>query len=185
MRSILPGAPWRSIGKRWASCLRAVASGSASLVERQGCRRMSKSIVAKNGHLASSKAAPAVRKPPVTPVVVTVTFRHVEPTDAIRTYAERKFSHVAKFLKRFCEVHLILTVDKYRQHGEVTVKSGRLTVTALEETRDLYSCIDSLADKAERQWKRQLGISLFKKHRTSSTPYVLTVSYDATSMARV
>ena len=40
---------------------------------------------------------------------------------------------VAKHSKRPCEVHLILTVDKYRQHGEVTVKSGRLAVTAQEE----------------------------------------------------
>ena len=146
---------------------------------------MSKSIVAKNGHLASSKAAAAVRKPPVTPVVVTVTFRHVEPTDAIRTYAERKFSHVAKFLKRVCEVHLILTVDKYRQHGEVTVKSGRLTVTALEETRDLYSVIDSLADKVGRQLKCQLGKSLVKKQRATSNPEVLTVAEDPTSVSRI
>ena len=53
-----------------------------------------------------------------------MTFRHVEPTLAIRSYAERKFSHMAKFLKRVCVVHLILSVDKFRQPGEVTVKSG-------------------------------------------------------------
>ena len=75
---------------------------------------------------------------------VTVTFRHVEPTDAIRLYAEQKFAHVGKLIKRTCQAHLILTVDKYRQHGEVTVKSGRLSVTAQEETKDLYSVIDLL-----------------------------------------
>src|SRR5690349_7171854 len=68
---------------------------------------------------------------------VSVTFRHVEPSSAIRAYALRKFSYIAKFLKRACEVHLILTVDKYRQRGEVTVKSGRLAVTAQEQTKDL------------------------------------------------
>jgi hypothetical protein len=61
---------------------------------------------------------------------ITVTFRHVEPTEAIRSYAVRKLSHVAKFMKRACQVHLILTVDKYRHCGEVTVKSGYLAVTA-------------------------------------------------------
>src|SRR5271157_1794836 len=88
---------------------------------------------------------------------VAVTFRHLEPTDALRLYAERKLAHVAKYLKRACDIHLILTVDKYRQHGEVTVKSGRFAVTAQEETKDLYSVIDLLADKVERQLKKHLA----------------------------
>jgi len=146
---------------------------------------MTKSIVSKNGRVASSKAERVVRKTPVPPVVVMVTFRHVAPTDAIRTYAERKFAHVAKFLKRTCEVHLILTVDKYRQQGEVTVKSGRLLVTALEETHDLYSVIDSLADKVERQLKSQLGKSKAKRLRAPSTGKVLTVAEDPTSVSRI
>ena len=33
---------------------------------------------------------------------VTVTFRHVEPTEAIRQYGERKLGHVAKALMRPC-----------------------------------------------------------------------------------
>src|SRR5689334_12373452 len=82
---------------------------------------------------------------------VTVTFRHIEPTEAIRAYAVRKLSHPAKFLKRPCQIHLILTVDKYRHRGEVTLKSGYLAVVAEEETKDLYSVIDLLADKVERQ----------------------------------
>ena len=59
-------------------------------------------------------------------------------------YAEQKFAHLGRSLKRTCLAHLILTVDKYRQHGEVTVKSGRLSVIAQEETKDLYSVIDLL-----------------------------------------
>ena len=73
---------------------------------------------------------------------VTVTFRHLDATPALTAYAQRKLAHAAKFLKRPCEVHLILTVDKYRQHGEVTVKSGPFAVTAQEETKDLYSVIE-------------------------------------------
>ena len=141
---------------------------------------MTKSIVPKNGRVAMSKASRVTRKAQLPPVRVTVTFRHVAPTEAIRAYAERKFSHVAKFLKRACEVHLILTVDKYRQHGEVTVKSGRLAVTAQEETRDLYSVIDLLADKVGRQLKSHLGKSKDKKLRALSTVEVLTAAEDTT-----
>jgi ribosomal subunit interface protein len=110
---------------------------------------------------------------------VTVTFRHVEPTDAIRLYAERKLAHVGKLLKRSCDAHLILSVDKYRQHGEVTVKSGRLSVTAQEETKDLYSVIDLLADKVGHQLKKHLEKFKAKKVRSLSTGEVLSVSEES------
>jgi ribosomal subunit interface protein len=99
---------------------------------------------------------------------VTVTFRHVEPTAAIRAYAVRKLSHLGKFLKRPCLIHLILTVDKYRHRGEVTVKSGYLDIAAQEETKDLYSVIDLLADKVERQLKNHRGKTTAKKLRALS-----------------
>jgi ribosomal subunit interface protein len=138
---------------------------------------MAKSIVAKKiGRVAPSKARKVTRKAIAPAVGVTVTFRHVAPTEAIRAYAERKFSHLGKFLKRDCEVHLILSVDKYRQHGEVTVKSGRLSVAAQEETRDLYSVIDLLADKVGRQCKSQLGKFEDKKVRALSTGEVLAAA---------
>jgi ribosome hibernation promoting factor len=105
---------------------------------------------------------------------VTVTFRHVEPTAALREYAERKLAHIAKVAKRACDVHLILSVDKYRQHGEVTVKSGKLAVTAQEETKDLYSVIDLLVDKIGRQLKRNLEKISGRKMRAPSAPEVLT-----------
>ena len=105
---------------------------------------------------------------------VAVTFRHVEPTEAIRQYAEKKFGHVGKLIKRTCQAHLILTVDKYRQHGEVTVKSGRLSVSAQEETKDLYSVIDLLADKVGRQLKKNLEKFEAKKVRSPSTGELLS-----------
>jgi putative sigma-54 modulation protein len=110
---------------------------------------------------------------------VSVTFRHVEPTDAIRLYAERKLAHISRLLKRSCDAHLILTVDKYRQHGEVTVKSGRLSVTAQEETKDLYSVIDLLADKVGRQLKKHIEKFKAKKVRSPSTGEVLSASEEA------
>jgi ribosome hibernation promoting factor len=106
---------------------------------------------------------------------VTVTFRHVESTDAIRLYAERKLAHVAQVLKRECAVHLILSVDKYRQRGEVTVKSGRLAVVAAQgETKDLYSVIDLLADKVERQLKAHLEKIQTRKCRAPSAGELLS-----------
>ena len=137
-----------------------------SKIEKQG----------KRGRATTRKVRRAERiaNPPMTEV--TVTFRHVEPTDAIRLYAERKFAHLGKLIKRTCQAHLILTVDKYRQHGEVTVKSGRLSVSAQEETKDLYSVIDLLADKVGRQLKKHLEKYAAKKVRSPSTGEVLSAN---------
>jgi putative sigma-54 modulation protein len=105
---------------------------------------------------------------------VTVTFRHIDPSNAVRGYAERKFAHLGKFLKRACEAHVILSVDKYRQHGEVTVKSGRLSATAEQESRDLYSVIDLLEDKIVRQLTRHLEKIATNKVRTLSAGELLS-----------
>jgi putative sigma-54 modulation protein len=95
-------------------------------------------------------------------------------------YAERKFANVAKALHRPCDIHLILTVDKYRQHGEVTVKSGRFSVTAQEETKDLYSVIDSLADKVDRQLKKNLEKIEARRVRSPSTGELLSAAEQMT-----
>jgi len=109
-------------------------------------------------------------------ISVAVTFRHLEPTPALKAYAERKLAHVVKFLKRACDVHVILTVDKYRQHGEVTVKSGPFAVTAQEETKDLYSVIDLLADKVQRQLKKHLEKFEARKVRAQSAGEVMSAA---------
>jgi len=147
------------------------------ILRTQSTKKMSKiNKQGKRGRATIRKVRRAARIANAPATEVTVTFRHVEPTDAIRLYAERKLAHVGKLLKRTCQAHLILTVDKYRQHGEVTVKSGRLSVTAQEETKDLYSVIDLLADKVGRQLKKHLEKFKAKKVRSPSTGEVLSAS---------
>ena len=134
----------------------------------------------KRSRANARKAKRTAYKAQIPAADVTVTFRHVEPTDAIRSYAERKLAHLARFLKRPCAAHLILSVDKFRHCGEVTVKSGHLAVTAQEETHDLYSVIDLLADKVGRQLKSHLGKAKAKKVRTPSAGRVLSAAEETT-----
>ena len=82
---------------------------------------------------------------------VMVTFRHVEPTDGLRHYAEEKVQRVHKFLRRPIEAHVILSVEKQRHIAEVQVTANHLNINAAEETGDLYSAIDRAMSKVERQ----------------------------------
>jgi putative sigma-54 modulation protein len=82
---------------------------------------------------------------------ISVTFRHVDPTPALRSYAEEKLARVKKYLRRPVDAHVILSVAKDRHVAEITLKADHVTMFAQEETHDLYSAIDLALDKLEHQ----------------------------------
>lgn len=87
---------------------------------------------------------------------VTVTFRNIEATDALRRYADAKLNRaVSKYFRRPLEGHVVLAVSKRRHSAEITVMADRMTLNAKEETGDLYSAIDLAVDKIERQAKKR------------------------------
>lgn len=88
---------------------------------------------------------------------VMVTFRHVEPTDGLRRYADEKVQRVHKYLRRPIEAHVILSVVKRRHVAEIQLTANHLNLTATEETGDLYSAIDLAMSKLERQVKKQVA----------------------------
>jgi putative sigma-54 modulation protein len=87
---------------------------------------------------------------------VTVTFRNIEATDALRRYADAKVRRIAaKYFRRPVEGHVVLAVSKRRHTVELTVNADRMVLNAEGETGDLYSAIDSAVDKIERQAKKR------------------------------
>ena len=85
---------------------------------------------------------------------ITVTFRHMEPTESLRTYAEEKVSKINKYLDFPVEAHIVLTVEKFRHVADVTLSLNGTMVKGVEETEDMYSAIDHVMDKIEIQVKR-------------------------------
>lgn len=83
-----------------------------------------------------------------------VTFRHVDASDAIKSYAEEKVSRIKKYLMDPIDVHIILSVEKIRHTAEVTIVTNGITINAEETTQDMYSAIDMVMDKIERQVRR-------------------------------
>jgi putative sigma-54 modulation protein len=83
---------------------------------------------------------------------ITVTFRHVDPTPALRSYAEDKLTRVAKkYLRRPIDAHVILAVSKERHVAEITLQADHVSMFAKETTHDLYSAIDLAVEKIEHQ----------------------------------
>jgi putative sigma-54 modulation protein len=85
---------------------------------------------------------------------INVTFRHIEPSSPLKDYAQDKISRVRKYLEEPIEAHVVLKVEKFRHIAEVTIDANGFVINGTEETGDMYSAIDMLADTVEGQAKR-------------------------------
>jgi ribosome hibernation promoting factor len=102
-------------------------------------------------------------------VKVSVTFRHTEPTDALKRYAQEKVHRIDKYFSRPLEAHIVLSVDaKDLQVAEVELHTHGIMIHGKEETEDLYSAIDLVVDKIERQIIKQKGKSKLGRRRAKA-----------------
>ena len=85
---------------------------------------------------------------------INVTFRHIEPSPPLREYAEEKISRIKKYVEEPIEAHVVLKVEKFRHIAEVSIDANGLRINGTEETDDMYSAIDLVADTIEGQVRR-------------------------------
>ncbi len=85
---------------------------------------------------------------------VTVTFRHMPASDALRTHAEEKAQKFLKYLIEPVDIHIVLKVEKIRQIAEINVQSKNFKAHAVEESQDMYSSIDKVMTKMEMQLRK-------------------------------
>ncbi len=97
---------------------------------------------------------------------ITVTFRHTKPIESLKAYAEEKLSKLNKYLDSPAEAHIVLTVEKFRHQADVALSVNGVRIKGFEETGDMYSAIDQVMDKIDKQVKRHL--SKIRSHRTEN-----------------
>jgi putative sigma-54 modulation protein len=85
---------------------------------------------------------------------ITTTFRHIESSEALKSYAGEKLERVQKYIDEPIVAQVFLTVEKIRHIAEVTITARGITIKASEETNDMYAAIDAVVDKIERQLRR-------------------------------
>ncbi len=86
---------------------------------------------------------------------ISVTGRHMDITDAIRTYAQDKVEGELAEFPRVVNVHVILDIEKYRHLAEIVIQAANhIQVDARAESDDMYVSIDGAIDKASKQLRR-------------------------------
>lgn len=96
-----------------------------------------------------------------------VTGRHIDVTEAIREYAEKKTARLNRYYDRIQAIDVV--IDKRDRQFEVELvvdieHSG--DILARTDGDDLYACIDAVTDKAERQLTDHKEKLRNRKHNT-------------------
>ncbi len=85
---------------------------------------------------------------------VNITFKNMDATEPLKDYVTKRLSKMDKYIDRPTEASVVLSVEKIRHKAEVTINADRHKINAIEETEDMYSSIDLVMDKLERQIKK-------------------------------
>jgi putative sigma-54 modulation protein len=92
---------------------------------------------------------------------ISITFRQMDATDAVKGYATEKVSKLQKFLRQPLHGQVTLSCQKTIHMAEVDLHSGGQHYHAHESSEDMYATIDMVIDKLERQIRD--GHGSFKK----------------------
>ena len=85
-------------------------------------------------------------------MIVTISGRHMEVTEALKTYAEQKVTKLSKYYDRIQEIEVVMDASKDGTRVEVIVNAEHNAIfIAHHDQGDAYACIDGCVDKLERQ----------------------------------
>lgn len=97
---------------------------------------------------------------------VTITFRHMDPSDSIKEYARAKVSKLQKLLRQPMTARVTLSLDKLEHSVDVQISSGPHHAEAREVSDNTYASIDAVMDKLERQLRALKGASQARRRRS-------------------
>lgn len=87
-----------------------------------------------------------------------VTFRHMEPTEALKSYARERMERVRKYLPDPISCHVVLSTERHNHRIDVSFQlHNGLAVAGHETTENMYSSIDLCIAKIERQVRKYKG----------------------------
>lgn len=86
--------------------------------------------------------------------MVKVTFRGIEPSDALHDYAIEKLAKAEKYLYRDYSGQVILSTEKFWQVSEIRLTAEGRTMVGSARTEDMYSAIDGAVEKVVEQLRR-------------------------------
>ena len=89
---------------------------------------------------------------------IDISFRHMEPSDTLRDYADEKIRRVIrKHIRDDFDAQITLAVEKFRHIAKLHLSYKGISIKCEESSDDMYKSIDLALDKLERQIHRYKG----------------------------
>jgi len=82
---------------------------------------------------------------------IDITGQHMEITSALHQYMVEKLSKLEKHLTTIHTAHVVMKIIKTQHHIEAKIPVNGSTLFANAAAADMYSAIDFLVDKLDRQ----------------------------------
>ena len=101
---------------------------------------------------------------------VNVKGRSIDVTPALREYVEKKITKVTKQFKTVGDISAVLKVEKGNHIVEITVPASGILLRAQETTKDMYSSIDLVVEKIERQIHKYKTRLMKRKYSNFAEP---------------
>jgi putative sigma-54 modulation protein len=99
---------------------------------------------------------------------VSITFRHMDASEAIKKHTAAKLGKLQKFLRQPMTAKVTISVDKLKHVAEARISSGGAHLEAKESSDDMYTSIDRMIDKLDRQIRVTKGAAEARR-RTAKT----------------
>ncbi|HEX3032985.1 MAG TPA: ribosome-associated translation inhibitor RaiA [Bacillota bacterium] len=101
---------------------------------------------------------------------INVRGKNVEVTDALKDYVRKRIGKLEKYLGAVKEVQVTLVVEKNLHRVEVTIPINGMIIRGEEATPDMYSSVDLVFEKLEKQLNKYRG-KISKKLRNLNIPH--------------
>ena len=84
-----------------------------------------------------------------------LTFRHMDATDALKSYTEDRLQRIKKYFPDPISCNVVLSANRFNHRVDVSLKlHNGFQVAGHETTENMYSSIDLVAAKIERQVRK-------------------------------
>jgi putative sigma-54 modulation protein len=105
-------------------------------------------------------------------LLFTISGKHIEITEAIRSHAERKTSKLPRYYNSINQIEVIIDGSGGGSASvEIIARAEHSKLFVVTETgEDAYKCIDVAVHKLERQLRRKKGKERDNKHSANTKP---------------
>lgn len=115
---------------------------------------------------------------------ITIRGKNIDVTEALRQYIEKRVSKFEKFLSDTSEAIVTISTEKFTHKIDVLLKVNGHLIQAEGKTEDLYSAVDQVVEKLEKQvlkYKEKVQ----NKNKKEAIKYPSPLSEEIESVKRI